>query len=74
MSQTIASPGPATFDVRRVDITIGGDYAEPIGQHLQDELGFSESISPEGNLVLGKTYPAGIKLILSRVYLTIKVN
>ena len=74
MSQTIALPTVASFDVKRVDIKMESDYADAFGRYFADTFGFTPSAGPNGEVIVSKSYPSGIRLQLIQSYLTIEAN
>jgi hypothetical protein len=71
MSQTIAIPNVASFTVKKVEIKMKNEYADSFGRYYEETLGFSRSMGPDGEVVVTKIYPSGIKLQVIPVYLTI---
>lgn len=74
MAQTVTTPGLVKYEVYRVSISLSGDYKKCFSDYLQAEFGFTESPGANGELILSKSYPAGINIILPRLYLTVDVN
>ncbi len=74
MSQTISLPTVAHFDVKRVDVKMKNDYADAFGRYFVDTFGFTRSGGPDGEVIVSKSYPSGIRLQLIQSYLTIEAN
>lgn len=74
MSQTISLPSVANVPASRVDITLGGDYADCLGRYFRDSHGFGMTSNPDGTVLVSKTYPAGVNLQIITSYLTVQAN
>ncbi|WP_048198552.1 DUF7289 family protein [Methanocella arvoryzae] len=74
MSQTISLPTAASFDVKRIDIRMKSEYADAFGRYFAETLGFTQSEGPDGEVIVSKSYPSGIRLQLIQSYLTIEAN
>ena len=75
MSQTVSLPVASSFsDVRKVVVILNGDYASAFGQYFRDSYGFSQSTDADGDLILSQSYPSGIRLQITQLYLMIDAN
>lgn len=74
MSQTISLPTAASFDVKRIDISMKNDYADSFGRYFAETHGFTISAGPDGEVIVSKSYPSGINLQLIQSYLTVEAN
>lgn len=71
MSQTISLPNVASFDVKRVEIRMKNEYADSFGRYYVENFGFTRSAGPDGEVIVTKSYPSGIKLQVIPAYLTV---
>ncbi|CAJ35803.1 DUF7289 family protein [Methanocella arvoryzae] len=73
MSQSVYSVGAKSITgVHHIRITISGDYAEAIGNYMQQQFGFAKHQGSDGELILSKAFPGGIKLCIVPDYLVIE--